>query len=267
MDREKEKYLGEVSMKNAVINWIRDYFKDNFDGYAIIGISGGKDSTICAALLKEAIGADRIIAVMMPNGVQADIEDSYAVCDYLEIPEENRFEVNIETAFRSIKNEIFAGCSQYAIWHKDTIEKNDTIKTNLPSRLRMCTLYTVAALYENARVCNTSNASERFIGYSTKWGDNVGDFAPLANLTVREVLQIGDALGLPHYLVHKEPSDGMSGKSDEEKLGFSYEELDAFLLENIGPGVEKEAKMLRLHRINQHKIDPIPKFCPMSDDE
>lgn len=262
MDLDVLEYLGEVeiNMKDKIINWIKEYFSGNDTGVAIIGVSGGKDSTICAALLKEAIGADRIIAVMMPNGTQSDIDDSYAVCDYLQIPAENRFEVNIENAFKSIKSEIYAGCSQYTIWHKSTVDDNDNINTNLPSRLRMCTLYSIAALYEGARVCNTSNASERFIGYSTKWGDGVGDFAPLANLTVREVLAVGDALNLPTWMVHKIPSDGMSGKSDEEKLGFSYEELDAFLLENAGPGIEKEEKMLRLHRINKHKTEPIPMF-------
>ena len=254
-------------MKDRVIEWIKAYFRDNGDGYAIIGISGGKDSTICAALLKEAIGAERIIAVMMPNGQQVDIDDSYAVCDFLKIPEENRFEVNIEDAFKSIKNEVYAGCSQYAIWHKSTVEDNDIVKTNLPSRLRMSVLYTVAAFYDNARVCNTSNASERYIGYSTKWGDGVGDFSPLANLTVREVLKIGDELALPAYLVYKEPSDGMSGKSDAEKLGFSYEELDALLLENAGIGIEKEEKIHRLHRINKHKTEPIPMFCPDIDEK
>lgn len=252
-------------MKDKLINWIKEYFSGNGNGVVIIGVSGGKDSTICAALLKEAIGADKIIAVMMPNGAQSDIDDSYAVCDYLEIPNENRFRVNIGNAFKNLKTEIYCGCSQYAIPNKSMVEDNDIINTNLPSRLRMCTLYSIAALYKNARVCNTSNASERYIGYSTKWGDGVGDFAPLANLTVREVLAIGDALNLPNWMVHKTPSDGMSGKSDEEKLGFSYDELDAFLLENKGPGIEKEEKILRLHRINKHKTEPIPMFY--GDDE
>ena len=122
-------------MKDKIINWVREYFSGNDDGVAVIGISGGKDSTICAAILKEAIGADRIIAVMMPNGAQSDIEDSYAVCDYLEIPSENRFEVNIENAFKSIKSAIYAGCSQYTIWSKSTVEDNDNINTNLSARL------------------------------------------------------------------------------------------------------------------------------------
>lgn len=239
-----------------VIHWIEDYFKDNPDGKVICGISGGKDSTIVAALCKEALGADRVIGVLMPNGEQSDIRDSYNVCMYLGI---KYYVINIYNTYTSLLDNIFP----FAII--DDIP--DSVKTNLPSRLRMATLYTVAALYPNSRVVNTSNLSERYIGYSTKFGDGVGDFSPLGSLTVREVLQIGDDLGLPYELVHKTPSDGMSGKSDEERIGFTYDELDDYLLKGEATD-EIEEKIKRLHETNRHKIKRMPIFdVPCGDGE
>ena len=229
-----------------VIQWIKDYFIGDIDGKVIIGISGGKDSTIVAALCVEALGADRVVGVLMPKGVQNDIEDSHKVCEYLGI---KHHEVNMKWAYHGLINEIFPAGADIP----------DAVKTNLPSRLRMCALYTIAALYPNSRVVNTSNFSERYIGYSTKFGDGAGDFGPIGNLTVREVLAIGDDLGLPHDLVHKTPSDGMSGVSDEEKIGFTYDELDEYLF--TGRGTEEvKAKIEKLYKINHHKLEDMPRF-------
>lgn len=231
-----------------VIRWIKDYFKNNPDGKVICGISGGKDSTIVAALCVEALGSDRVIGVLMPNGTQSDIDDSYKVCEYLGIP---HFKIDISPAYAALTEQITSSASISDI--------PSTITTNLPSRLRMCTLYSIAAIYPNSRVVNTSNFSERYIGYSTKFGDGAGDFSPLGNLTVREVLAIGDDLGLPYELVHKTPSDGMSGKSDEERIGFTYDELDEYLCNNnVTEGVK--AKIEKLHIINLHKSRPIPAY-------
>ena len=248
-----------------VIQWIKDYFKNNQDGKAIIGISGGKDSTICAALLVEALGADRIIGVMMPNGVQYDIDDSYRVCEYLGI---YSLEVNIEDAYEGILDDLSGSLAKNKVeCPYSKVRNNSMIKTNLPSRLRMATLYAVAALYPNSRVVNTANWSERYIGYCTKGGDTVADFSPLGMLTVREVLAIGDDLGLPYDLVHKTPTDGMSGKSDEEKIGFTYEELDSYLLtENITPSKEVWAKITKMHETNKHKLLPMPMFNPNEEE-
>jgi NAD+ synthase len=239
----------------AVINWIREQFKDIPDGHAIIGISGGKDSTIAAALCVEALGADRVIGVLMPQGVQKDISDSYEVVASLKL---QYHVVNIgaacEALYHSISDAVFL-CGG-----KKAVETNSMITTNAPARMRMTTLYAIAALYSNSRVVNTCNASEDFVGYSTKYGDAAGDFSPLGGLTVREVLEIGDDLGLPKHLVHKPPSDGMCGKTDEDNLGFTYEELDGFLLGESGLAPETMSKVARLHKATRHKYTPMPIF-------
>lgn len=210
--------------KNNLIKWIRDWFdaNGNKETKAILGISGGKDSSICAALLKEALGKDRVIGVLMPNNVQSDINDSKALVEYLGI---KSYIINIGDAFNAITNEITNKI--------DMDELSSQYKTNTPSRLRMTTLYGVAALLGNARICNTGNYSEAMIGYTTLYGDFAGDFAPISKLTKSEVVAIGDELGLPQYLVHKAPGDGMSGKTDEDNIGFTYDELDDYLRNNI----------------------------------
>jgi NAD+ synthase len=237
------------------INWIKDQFKDNPEGKAIIGISGGKDSTIAAALCVEALGADRVIGVLMPQGKQNDINDSYEVVALLKL---QYHVVNIgvacEALYHSISDAVFL-CGG-----KKAVETNSMITTNAPARIRMTTLYAIAALYSNSRVVNTCNRSEDFVGYSTKYGDAAGDFSPLGNLTVREVIEIGDDLGLPKHLVHKAPSDGMCGKTDEDNLGFTYEELDSFLLGDVGLTVETMSKVARLHKATRHKYAPMPTF-------
>ena len=243
-----------MSNRIECVNWIKEYFKGNPEGKAIIGISGGKDSTIAAALCVEALGADRVIGVMMPQGTQKDITDSKEVCKLLNIP---NLTVNIGSTFQTLCYEIdMAGDAD----HMSSMVP--MIKTNLPARLRMATLYAVAALYPNSRVVNTCNRSEDYVGYSTKYGDAAGDFSPLGNLTVREVLEIGDELGLPTHLVHKAPSDGMCGKTDEDNLGFTYEQLDDYIL---GTGIvepEVEEKIERLHNATRHKYIPMPMFVP-----
>ena len=251
-----------MTRANDVINWIKDYYKDNPDGKAIIGISGGKDSTIAAALCVEALGADRVIGVMMPNGVQSDINDSIAVIKLLGI---EPLKININQAYEGLIAGMTIGIDEGFAPLDETfafIDSNPMVKTNLPARLRMTTLYAVAALYPNSRVVNTCNRSEDYVGYSTKYGDAAGDFSPLGNLTVREVLAIGDELGLPEHLVHKAPSDGMCGKTDEGNLGFTYEQLDDHILGTGAVDVETVAKIERLHKATRHKYQPMPMFVP-----
>ena len=245
-------------MQNRIDNlvkWIRTQVPEG--GKAVLGISGGKDSTIAAALCVKALGAENVVGVMMPNGYQADIEDSLDVCHYLGIIS---MTINIGSTVNTLCGEI-----DCAYDYDHCCIDNPMIKTNLPARIRMTTLYAVAALYPNSRVVNTCNYSEDFVGYSTKYGDAAGDFSPLGGLTVREVLAIGDALELPYSLVHKAPSDGMCGKTDEDNLGFTYEELDGFLLGESGLSPETMSKVTRLHNSTRHKYTPMPVYDPSED--
>ena len=215
-----------------------------------VGISGGKDSTVCASLCVNALGPARVIGVLMPNGDQIDINDSYEVCTLLGI---KPILINLASTYASMVSEFTkAGFSGSY--------RNECFKTNTPARLRMATLYGVAAMIGDCRVCNTCNRSEDYVGYSTKFGDSAGDFSPLSSLTVREVLHLGADLGLPSRLIDKVPSDGMSGKSDEEKLGFTYDELDEFLLNGVYPAPEVLTKIECLHKMNVHKMLPMPRF-------
>jgi len=206
----------------GIIKWIQKWFETNGKGCnAVIGISGGKDSTVCAGLLVKALGKDRVIGVLMPNGAQADINDSYKVCELLGI---NKYVINIDQAYRHILRAIGF----------NLIDVSRQTEENLPPRLRMSVLYAVSQSV-NGRVCNTCNLSEDWVGYSTRYGDSVGDFSPLSNYTVTEVKEIGHYLGLPDELVDKTPIDGLCGKSDEENLGFTYAELDQYIRNGILP--------------------------------
>ncbi|MBQ8925354.1 MAG: NAD(+) synthase [Clostridia bacterium] len=245
--------------KNEVVQWIRDYFAENGPTCsAVVGVSGGKDSSVTAALCAEALGKDRVVGVLMPNGVQPDIEDSRELVAAIGIP---FVELNIEEAFQGMKH-MLEGSEKLAEITGRTELSNDT-RINLPPRLRMATLYAVGQMLTNgARVANTCNLSEDYVGYSTKYGDAAGDFSPLAHLCVEEVLQIGEVLGLPEKLVKKTPSDGLSGVGDEEKLGFTYAVLDRYIRTGEIDDLETKEKIDRLHRINLHKLRLMPSFEP-----
>ena len=245
--------------KNEIVEWIRDYFEENGKGCkAVIGISGGKDSSIAAALCAEALGRDRVVGVLMPNGVQSDISDSRNLVEFLQIP---YVELNIGGAFHAMKDMLAGSETLRRISGSEGLTRDTEI--NLPPRLRMATLYAVGQMIPGgARVVNTCNASEDYVGYSTKYGDAAGDFSPLSRLLVHEVRQIGDCLGLPRELVHKTPSDGLSGQDDEQKLGFTYALLDEYVLtgECADPAIRE--KIDRLHRINLHKLRLMPAYEP-----
>lgn len=245
-----EKTQDIIDTGDACVNWIKNYFTDNGDKdtVAVIGMSGGKDSLIAAALCVKALGPKRVVGVMMPNGEQKDINDAIAAIDYLGI---QSVTMNIEDAVEGVY-------SQLAGW----FGISDTIKTNTPPRIRMTVLYAIANAV-GGRVVNTSNASERFVGWSTKWGDGVGDLFPLVNLTVTELLELGvHYLDLPRDLLFKAPDDGMTGKSDEENLGFTYEVLDKYIRGDEIPDVDTLQKIKDRHKASRHKIVSGPSFVP-----
>jgi len=229
-------------LKDDIIKNIRDWFdKNGSTATAVIGISGGKDSTVAAALLEEALGKDRVLGVMMPNGIQPDISDSERVIKILGI---RSITENINT--------IYATFIQQLMMTGINVSKDTTI--NLPPRLRMATLYAIAqSLPEGGRVINTCNYSEDYVGYSTKYGDSAGDISILGNCFVSEVIGIGDALGLPYDLVHKAPSDGLCGKTDEDRFGFTYDDIETYVLTGTTGNAEIDAKILKMHKASRHK--------------
>ena len=231
---------------NGCVRWIRRFFEENGPGCnAVVGISGGKDSSVVAALCVKALGRERVIGVLMPNGEQSDIDMAKLLVSHLGI---RHYIVNIADAVKGVTEAI-------------PFPLSDQSRINLPPRIRMSTLYAVSQSM-NGRVANTCNLSEDWVGYSTKFGDAAGDFSPLSDLTVTEVLQIGDYLGLPKELVHKVPIDGLCGKTDEENLGFTYAELDRYIrgLTDLSDKPELKEKIDRMHRNNLHKLRLMPKF-------
>lgn len=244
--------------KTAIVEWIKDYFQKYAPGAsAVVGISGGKDSSVTAALCVEALGKERVIGVTMPNGVQPDIDDSHALIAYLGIA---HISLNIQGATGALEQALLQDAVLRDLSGKEELTRQTQI--NLPPRIRMTALYAVAQMLPNGGlVVNTCNRSEDYVGYSTKYGDAAGDLSTLGDFTVREVLQLGEALGLPKRLIHKTPSDGLSGLSDEDNLGFSYAMLDDYIEQGVCPDPVIRDKIDRLHQRNLHKLQPIP-HCP-----
>ena len=230
-------------VKNDIVKWIKNWFEQNGKGCnAVIGISGGKDSTVVAGLCVEALGKERVIGVLMPNGEQKDIADSFKVIEHLGI---KHFVVDISNSVNAIKEHI--------------LHLTEQAEINLPCRIRMATLYAISQS-NNGRVANTCNLSEDYIGYSTRWGDSVGDFSPLADLTSSEVVAIGDTLNLPYDLTHKTPTDGLCGKTDEDNFGFTYGLLNNYIRTGICEDVKSKERIDTLHEKNLFKLKPIPKY-------
>ena len=236
-----------------LVDWIKNWFEENGKGCnAVVAVSGGKDSSIVTALCVKALGKERVIGVLMPNGVQSDISDSLALVEHLGI---RYFTLNISGAFNAV----------LASMKAQNLEPSEQTVINLPPRIRMSTVYALSQTF-NGRVANTCNLSEDDVGYATRYGDGAGDFSPLGNLTVDEVKKIGIYLGLPQNLVEKTPSDGLCGKSDEDKLGFTYAVLDKYIRTGVCEDPETKAKIDRLNKINAFKLKPIPSFVPDKQD-
>ena len=231
--------------KDGAVQWIRDWFEENGKGCnAVLGVSGGKDSSIVAALCAEALGKDRVIGVLMPNGEQKDIDDAKALVKYLGI---RSYICNIKDAVDGVLNSLTAA----------GVEISKQTRVNLPPRIRMSTLYALSQS-NNGRVANTCNFSEDWVGYSTRYGDAAGDFSPLGKLTVREVKAIGRELDLPDFLVEKIPADGLTDLTDEDNLGFTYAELDTYIRTGVIENEQSKARIDRLHKLNEFKLKPIP---------
>lgn len=237
-----------IEIKNNCVNWIREFFEKNgSDCNAVIGISGGKDSSIAAGLLVEALGKERVIGVLMPQGVQGDIDKAYMLVNHLGI---KHYEINIKDAVDGIIKNL-----------PESLKVTPQTIQNIPPRVRMTTLYAVSQSC-NGRVCNTCNLSEDWVGYSTRYGDSVGDFSPLSKLTVKEVKAIGHVLDIPSELVEKVPIDGLCGKTDEENLGFTYAELDEYIRTGKMESAEKKERIDSMHKRNLFKLELMPIFDP-----
>lgn len=236
-------------VKNEIVEWMTAWFEKNGNGCnAVVGVSGGKDSSVVAALCVAALGKDRVIGVLMPNGEQSDIKYSHMLCDHLGI---KNYTVNVGPAINGVLDSIHENAAD--------IEVTEQTTTNLPARIRMATLYAVSQSV-NGRVANTCNLSEDWVGYSTKFGDAAGDFSPLSRLTVSEVKAIGRELGLPAELVDKTPSDGLCGKTDEMNLGFSYDVLDKYIRTGVIEDEAVKVKIDSMHMKNLFKLQPMPCF-------
>jgi len=235
----------------ACIEWIKNWFEKESGGAkgVVIGISGGKDSSVVAGLLCKAIGKDEVIGILMPNGEQKDIEDSKKICEFLKI---NYRVINIENVYNALIN-----CIQSD--NGNSFELSKHTKTNIAPRIRMTTLYTIGQEL-NFRVAGTGNASEKYVGYATKWGDTANDFNPIANFTTDEVVAIGKQLGLPIELMDKAPSDGLTGKTDEDNLGFSYATLNHYIKTGECEDEKIKAEIDKRHKYNNHKFTPIPVY-------
>ncbi|MBE6783625.1 MAG: NAD(+) synthase [Ruminococcaceae bacterium] len=235
-------------VKNECVQWIRDFFdKNGSDCNAVIGISGGKDSSVAAALCVEALGKDRVIGVLMPQGEQHDIDKAFMLVNHLGI---KHYVVNIKDTVDSILKAF-----------PEELEVSTQTIQNIPPRIRMSTLYAVSQSV-NGRVCNTCNLSEDWVGYSTRYGDSAGDFSPMSNLTVAEVKEIGYLLNLPTELVDKTPIDGLCGKSDEENLGFTYATLDEYIRTGKIEDIKTKELIDRRHKANLFKLQLMPSFVP-----
>jgi NAD+ synthase len=238
----------DIKMINDLQNWIKDYVASAHSKGVVLGMSGGKDSLIVAKLCINALGNQNVFGVIMPNGEMKDFSDAQKTCELLEMP---YTVINIADAYDSVIE------NTKKVLEPMQKQISSVSLVNTAPRIRMTTLYSIAASL-GYLVANTSNLSEAMTGYTTKWGDNVGDFAPIANFTKTEVCKMGELLGLPYDLVFKKPSNGLTGKTDEDNMGITYDELDLYIREGKIP--QNYERIQKLFNISNHKRNGIAKF-------
>ena len=246
--------LNDEQLKSLTLrltNWIKESMENSGGEKAVIGISGGKDSSVVAALCVKALGSENVIGVLMPDGVQSDISFAEELCQSLKIKSTTVNIGNISSEFIHSLNKI-----------EDNIigEISEQTKLNFPPRIRMTVLYAVSQSIDKSRVINTSNISEDWIGYATVYGDTAGAFSPLGTLTSDEVVQIGRYLGLDDKFTYKVPSDGLTGETDEDIFGFTYEVLNKYIREGIYDDEKVKETIDRMHKYSRHKFLPMPMF-------
>lgn len=251
--------VGKVT--EGAIRWIQDWFAENGPtSPAVIGLSGGKDSTVVATLCVKALGKDRVFGVLMPDHTQSDFDVAKNVAEWLGI---KHAVVDIGAATDGVK-ESLRGVKMYGQDNQvldELFAETPQMRTNIPPRIRMTTLYAIAQTM-NGRVSNNCNRSEDYVGYSTIFGDAAGDFSPLSHLTVAEVITMGEYLGVPEEFTRKKPSDGLTGKTDEDNFGFTYEMLDTYILTGICEDAEKKELIDKKHKWNLFKLEPMAAYQP-----
>ena len=226
-----------------ITNWIKEYVKSSHSKGVVVGNSGGKDSATVIALATKALGKENVVTIAMPcNSINADFEDAKLVADKFEVP---LLKVDLTETYKTLEKEV-----------DKIVIPRDEAKINAKPRLRMTTLYYVAQSLDYL-VIGTGNKCEALVGYTTKWGDSAHDFNPIGDLTVQEVLQIGEYLGVPDKIIKKAPADGLGGMTDEEKLGVTYKQIAEYI--ETGKTEEKAMEIIkRKERASLHKRKPIP---------
>lgn len=232
---------------DKIVSWIQECVKKAGAKGVVIGNSGGKDSAIVIALASKALGKENVLTVGMPcQSKEKDLEDAKLVAQTFGV---KILEINLTDTYEKLEEEINK---------KMEVELNKEAKINIKPRLRMTTLYAIAQSH-NYLVMGTGNLCEAMVGYTTKWGDSASDFNPIANFTVDEVLKMGEILGVPEKIIRKAPSDGLSDKSDEEKMGITYKEVAEYI--ETGKTAEDKMKKIEKRYMNsKHKREKIPTY-------
>ena len=230
----------------GLLEWMAEQMNACHGKTAVIGISGGKDSSTVAALAVAAYGRENVLGVLMPDGVQPDIDYSQALVEHLDLPHTT---INIHDAVQGVLGQM----------EKAGLTPSRQTKVNLPSRVRMATLYAVAQSVEGGIVINTSNLSEDWVGYCTIYGDSAGAFSPLGMYTTEEVIALGRQLGLPEKFLIKPPSDGLTGLTDEDNLGFTYHAVNEYVRRGVVEPAIKE-QIDAKHRASRFKFQTIPVY-------